>query len=126
MAIPESFVLTAGALHQAKFMLSGLIVDEKKMLENLNLTKGLIVAEAVMMGMAPFIGRQEAHDVVYDACREVNEKGGTLAEALQKIPEVTKNFTKEKIEELTNPINYLGMAPQMADKAVAHSRSLKF
>jgi 3-carboxy-cis,cis-muconate cycloisomerase len=126
MAIPESFVLAAGALHQAKFMLSGLIVDEKKMLENLNLTKGLIVAEAVMMGMAPFIGRQQAHDVVYDACREVNEKGGTLSDALQKIPEVTKSFSKEKIEELTNPINYLGMAPQMVDKAVSHSRSLKF
>ena len=126
IAIPESFVLTAGALHQAKFMLGGLIVDEKKMLENLNLTKGLIVAEAVMMGMAPFIGRQQAHDVVYDACREVNEKGGTLFEALQKIPEVAKNFTKERIEELTNPINYLGMCPQMVDKAVANSRSLKF
>lgn len=126
IAIPESFVLTAGALHQAKFMLGGLIVDEKKMLENLNLTKGLIVAEAVMMGMAPFIGRQQAHDVVYDACREVNEKGGTLSEALQKIPEVAKNFTKERIEELTNPINYLGMCPQMVDKAVANSRSLKF
>lgn len=125
IAIPESFVLTAGALHQAKFMLGGLIVDEKKMLENLNLSKGLIVAEAVMMGMAPFIGRQQAHDVVYDACREVNEKGGTLSEALQKIPEVTKNFTKERIEELTNPINYLGMCPQMVDKAVANSRSLK-
>src|SRR6195952_612808 len=49
MAIPESFVLTAGALHQAKFALGGLIVDEKKMAENLGMSKGLIVAEAVMM-----------------------------------------------------------------------------
>jgi 3-carboxy-cis,cis-muconate cycloisomerase len=125
IAIPESFVLTAGALFQAKFMLGGLIVDEKKMLENLNISKGLIVAEAVMMGMAPHIGRQQAHDVVYDACRDVNENGGNLSQALQKIPEVTAHFSPEEINRLTNPINYLGMAPQMVDKAVAHSLSIK-
>src|SRR5436853_677506 len=82
MALPESFVLTAGALHQAKFALSGLIVDEKKMAENLDISRGLIVAEAVMMGLAPDLGRQEAHDVVYDACRVANDKGMTLADAL--------------------------------------------
>ena len=53
MAIPESFVLTAGALHQAKFALAGLIVDEKRMADNLDISRGLIVAEAVMMGLAP-------------------------------------------------------------------------
>jgi 3-carboxy-cis,cis-muconate cycloisomerase len=123
IAIPESFVLTAGALHQAKFMLGGLIVDEKKMLQNLNISKGLIVAEAVMMGMAPHIGRQQAHDVVYDACRDVNENGGTLAEALSKISAVTEQFSKEKIDYLTNPINYLGMAPEMVDRAVQISKA---
>ena len=75
MAIPESFVLTAGALHQAKFALGGLIVDEKKMAENLDISRGLIVAEAVMMGLAPDLGRQEAHDVVYDACRARQREG---------------------------------------------------
>src|SRR6202012_5685433 len=63
MAIPESFVLTAGALHQAKFALGGLIIDKARMAENLGMSKGLIVAEAVMMQMAPFIGRQQAHDI---------------------------------------------------------------
>src|SRR5215211_4374908 len=58
IAIPESFVLTAGALNQAKFALGGLIVDEKQMAKNLDLSRGLIVAEAVMMGLAPQIGRQ--------------------------------------------------------------------
>ncbi len=48
---------------------AGLIVDENKMAENLDISRGLIVAEAVMMGLAPQIGRQQAHDVVYDCCR---------------------------------------------------------
>lgn len=78
MAIPESFVLTAGTLHQAKFALAGLVVDERKMNDNLAVSRSLIVAEAVMMGRAPQIGRQEAHDVVYDACRQANDRGSAL------------------------------------------------
>ena len=124
IAIPESFILTAGALHQAKFALGGLIVDATQMRRNLGISKGLIVAEAVMMGMAPFIGRQQAHDLVYDACRMVNEKGGTLADALAAIPEVTRHFDRPAIDILTDPVNYLGLAPQMVDRAIALSRAL--
>ncbi|SAK71515.1 3-carboxy-cis,cis-muconate cycloisomerase [Caballeronia hypogeia] len=124
VAIPESFVLTAGALHQAKFALGGLIVDEARMKHNLGISKGLIVAEAVMMGMAPYTGRQQAHDIVYDACRTVNEHGGTLAEALAALPEVTKHFDRAAIDRLTDPANYLGLAPQMVDRAVALSSEI--
>lgn len=124
IAIPESFILSAGALHQAKFALGGLVVDTERMKVNLGISKGLIVAEAVMMGMAPHIGRQQAHDVVYDACRTVNEKGGTLADALMALPEVTQHFDRAAIERLTDPVNYLGLAPQMVDRAVELSRSL--
>lgn len=119
IAIPESFVLTAGALNQAKFALGGLIVDEKQMAKNLDLSRGLIVAEAVMMGLAPQIGRQQAHDVVYDACRVVNERGGSLAEALQADPEISGRIDQATIERLTDPGNYLGQAPQMVDRVLA-------
>jgi 3-carboxy-cis,cis-muconate cycloisomerase len=123
IAIPESFVLTAGALHQAKFALGGLVVDTDRMKHNLGISKGLIVAEAVMMGMAPFIGRQQAHDLVYDACRVVNEHGGTLAEALAAMPAVTQHFDRAAIDRLTDPANYLGLAPQMVDRAIERSRA---
>src|SRR5215468_351382 len=122
MAIPESFVLTAGALHQAKFALGGLIVDTNKMAGNLDISRGLIVAEAVMMGLAPAIGRQEAHDVVYDACRTVNEHGGTLAEALAALPAVTAHVDRPAIERLTAPKNYLGLAPEMVDRVLASTK----
>lgn len=118
MAVPESFVLTAGALHQAKFALGGLIVDEKRMADNLDISRGLIVAEAVMMGLAPQMGRQKAHDVVYDACRFVNEKGGTLAEALGANPEVSGRIDRATIDRLTSPKNYLGLAPAMVDRVL--------
>jgi 3-carboxy-cis,cis-muconate cycloisomerase len=122
IALPESFVLTAGALHQAKFVLGGLIVDERRMRANLDMTAGLIVAEAVMMGLAPHLGRNEAHDVVYAACRIVNERGGRLADVLAGMPEVAGRLDRAAIERLTDPANYLGMAPQMVDRVLAGRR----
>lgn len=118
IALPEAFILSAGALHQAKFMLAGLIVDEARMRKNLDMTHGLIVAEAVMMGLAPHLGRNEAHDIVYDACRAVAEKGGSLADALAKVPEVSKHLDKAALEKLTDPSNYLGAAQEMVDRVV--------
>ena len=124
VALPESFILTAGALHQAKFALGGLVVDEQRMRHNLGITKGLIVAEAVMMGLAPALGRQQAHDVVYDACRAVNDGGGTLAQALAALEVVTAHFSPAEIDRLTDPSNYLGLAPQMVDRAIALSETV--
>jgi 3-carboxy-cis,cis-muconate cycloisomerase len=119
IAIPESFLLTAGALHQAKFALAGLIVDEEQMAKNLKLSRGLIVAEAVMMELAPHIGRQQAHDVVYDACRIANEKGGSLSEALLANAEISDRIDPATIDRLTAPGKYLGQAPQMVDRVLA-------
>jgi 3-carboxy-cis,cis-muconate cycloisomerase len=119
VALPQSFILAEGALHQALFMLGGLIVDEQRMRRNLDMTAGLIVAEAVMMGLAPHLGRNEAHDVVYAACRTASESGDRLADVLAAIPEVVRCLDREAIERLTDPANYLGMAPAMVDRVVA-------
>ena len=118
-AIPESFILTAGALHQACFMLAGLEVDTARMAQNLDLSGGLIVAEAVMMGMAPYLGRQVAHDVVYDACRLAARDRRLLADVLKENPVVSGKLTSRQIESLCDPANYLGSAPQMVDRTRA-------
>jgi 3-carboxy-cis,cis-muconate cycloisomerase len=122
LALPESFVLAAGALHQAKFMLGGLVVDEARMRKNLGMTSGLIVAEAVMMGLAPHLGRNAAHDVVYAACRIVERDGGRLAEVLARMPEVSGRLDRAALERLTDPANYLGLAREMVDRVVGGRR----
>ena len=71
------------------------------------------------MALAPHTGRQQAHDLVYAACRVVNEQGGTLAEALAAVPEVAAHFDRAAIDRLTDPANYLGSAPQMVDRVLA-------
>lgn len=119
IAIPEAFMLTAGALHQANFLMSGLEVYPDRMLQNLALTRGTIVSEAVMMGLAEFIGRQEAHDVVYDACRVVNTKGGRLADVLKNTPAVASRIPADTIESLCDPANYIGQCGEMVDRVLA-------
>jgi 3-carboxy-cis,cis-muconate cycloisomerase len=91
------------------------------MAENLSLSQGLIVDEAVMMGLAPTIGRQAAHDAVYDACRPANAKGLTLADALSSDYRVSTRIDRATIDRLTSPENYLGLAPLMADRVLAVS-----
>ena len=118
-AIPESFILTAGALNQAKFMLAGLEVDTVRMAHNLDMSGGLIVAEAVMMGMAPHLGRQVAHDVVYDACRVAAQHKRKLADVLKEDATVSAKLTAQQIEALCDPANYLGSAPRMVDRTRA-------
>jgi len=125
IAIPEAFALSAASLGQAKFMLAGLEVRPERMLKNLNMTQGLIVAEAVMMGLAPALGRQLAHDVVYAACRVANDENISLLDALVAQGEVTERLDLAELQRLTDPCNYLGLAPQMVDRALAREGSVK-
>src|SRR3954451_3591898 len=118
MAIPESFILTAGSLAQAKFMLEDLVVDESRMRSNLDLSQGLIVAEAVMMGVAPHLGRQQAHDVVYEACRDALAQGRSLFDVLKANPKIAAALPEDRLHALCDPVNYLGSAPRMVDAIV--------
>jgi 3-carboxy-cis,cis-muconate cycloisomerase len=118
VAIPESFLAASGALRQSRFMLEGLIVDAGRMRRNLDLTGGLIVAEAVMMALAQHTGRGAAHDLVYGACRAALDKGTTLLVELERHPEVTRHLDARRLAELTDPVNYLGSAPAMIDRVL--------
>jgi len=117
-AVPESFALASGALAQASFMLSGLEVHPDRMRDNLAVSRGLIVAEAVMMALAPITGRQAAHDLVYAACREAVETGRTLFDVLARVQDVATPLGLERLRELTEPANYLGSAREMVDRVV--------
>ncbi len=122
VSLPESFLLTASSLANAKFMLAGLVVHERRMLDNLDLTHGLIVAEAVMMAAAPKLGRQKAHDVVYDACRKAIEGGGQLADILADVPEIAAALGgKDAIRRHCDPANYLGLCGPMVDRVLDFS-----
>lgn len=118
IAVPQSLIAAAGALHQAGFMLAGLVVAPDRMHRNLELTGGLIVAEAVMMALAPHFGRDKAHDTVYAACRAALEEKTTLIEQLRQRVEVTAHLDDDTLSRLVDPANYVGSAPLMVDRVL--------
>jgi 3-carboxy-cis,cis-muconate cycloisomerase len=118
-ALPECFVVTAGALHHARTLLSGLEVDPARMRSNLDLTGGMIVAEAVMMALAPVIGREEAHHRVYKCCRRSLEEGISFLDALQEDPVIAPATTLNELTRLTDPANYMGMGPALVKRFLA-------
>jgi 3-carboxy-cis,cis-muconate cycloisomerase len=119
IALPEIFLLAAGALSQARHMVAGLEVDAKRMRANLDVTNGLIVSEAVMMGLAPYLGRKRAHDLVYDICRKVTETGRPLLELLSESAEISRHLDKAALGKLLDPANYLGLSGTMVDRVLS-------
>jgi 3-carboxy-cis,cis-muconate cycloisomerase len=123
LALPQAFVLTHGALAHARTIAEGLVVDAARMRRNLDLTGGLIVAEAVMMGLAPHLGRGEAHHVVADACAAALQEGIPLAATLARSQRVTERLEAPAIARLTDPANYLGAAGAFVDRVIKAART---
>jgi 3-carboxy-cis,cis-muconate cycloisomerase len=122
LALPQAFALSAGALHHARALLEGLAVDPARMRRNLDATQGMITAEAVMMALAPALGREEAHHLVAAACREALETGAHLLDVLRAEPRVTAHLSRARLEALLDPENYTGLAGAFVDRVVAQSR----
>jgi len=119
IVLPEAFCLTAGALKQTLFVLQGLEVDAAKMRANIDLTHGLVMSEAVMMGLGRHIGREHAHHVVYDICREAIRKNTPLLDLLAAHPEINRHLDRAALAKLCDPANYLGQAGVMVDRVLA-------
>ena len=79
----------------------------------------MIVAEAVMMALAPAVGRQAAHHLVAEACRRAVERGAHLGEVLAADPEVTAHLAPERLRALLDPENYTGLAGAFVDRVLA-------
>jgi 3-carboxy-cis,cis-muconate cycloisomerase len=118
IVLPEAFCLLAGALAQSRFVVEGLEVDAKRMRANLDMTHGLVVSEAVMMGLAPYIGREYAHDLVYDICREAIKQERPLLDLLTENKEITRHVTRDQLTQICDPVNYLGQSGVMVDRVL--------
>jgi 3-carboxy-cis,cis-muconate cycloisomerase len=123
VAIPEAFVLTVGALHQTNFALSGLVVNTDAMKRNLASTRGLIVGEAVMMALGARVGRQQAHDLVYEACKEAIESDTSLLDSLKGRTGISTHLSHKELERLCDPERYLGASHLMVDNVLRAAKS---
>jgi len=123
IVLPEAFCLLSGALKQARFVLEGLEVDAQRMREVLDMTNGLVVSEAVMMGLGPYLGREYAHDLVYEICREAIARKRPLLDLLAENKEITKHLSRAELAKLCDPANYLGQCGVMVDRVLESVRA---
>jgi 3-carboxy-cis,cis-muconate cycloisomerase len=119
IVLPEAFCLIAGALKQSRAIVEGLEVDAAAMMRNIEMTGGLVMSEAVMMGLGPYIGREYAHDLVYDLCRESLAKKTPLIDLLVAHPEIARHVGRAELERMLAPANYLGQSGVMVDRVLA-------
>jgi 3-carboxy-cis,cis-muconate cycloisomerase len=118
IVLPEAFCLMAGALKQARSVVEGLEVDPEAMRRNIDLTGGLVMSEAVMMGLGPYLGREYAHDLVYDLCREAVTQRRSLLDLLTENGEISKHLDRDALAKLLDPANYLGQSGVMVDRVL--------
>jgi 3-carboxy-cis,cis-muconate cycloisomerase len=118
IVLPEIFMLAAGALKQTRIILEGIEVNAKKMRENLDISNGLIMSEAVMMGLGKAMGRDTAHHLVSDIAKEAAKTGRPLIDLLAADKEIAQHADRKKLEKLMDPANYLGVAGEMVDRVL--------
>jgi 3-carboxy-cis,cis-muconate cycloisomerase len=104
-------------------IMRGLKLDPKRMRANLDLGGGLIMAEAVMLDLGAALGRQHAHDVVYDSAMAAAEQGVSFGGLLTADPRVTAHMTPAAIQKLLDPTAYTGLCAQMARDGAARARA---
>jgi adenylosuccinate lyase len=112
------------ALARLVEVLQGLRLDPLRMRRNLDLGGGLIMAEAVMLNLGAKIGRQHAHDVVYDAAQAAVVEGRPFAELLAADPRVATHLDRDAIAALLDPTVYTGLCAEMARDAAARARAM--
>jgi len=89
------------------------------MRRNIDMTHGLVMSEAVMMGLGPHIGRETAHDLVYDICRQALASKRPLLDLLCENAQITQHVSREQLAAMCDPANYLGQSGVMVDRVLA-------
>ena len=117
-------IATGDALSRLREIVRGLRLDPERMRRNLNLGGGLIMAEAVMLKLGAVLGRQHAHDVVYDAAQAAFVEDRTFAAVLAADPRVSAHLSASAIDKLLDPVAYTGLCAEMAKQAVARVRTI--
>jgi 3-carboxy-cis,cis-muconate cycloisomerase len=123
--LPEIVCLTAGAMHQLATVVPRLEIDVKRMRENLDLTKGLIFAEAITVALGETINRSQARELIDAASeRAINEKR-RLRDVINDDPKIAQHLSAEHLDNLFDPRNYTGTSSEFIDAVIEKYKSQK-
>jgi len=117
--LPTLQLVTSGALSAISEIAEGLEVDAARMRANLDMTQGLVMAEAVSMALAEKVGKGEAHHIVEAASRRAIETRQHLRSVLADDTRVTTHIDTGTLESLFDPMAYQGVAQTLIDRLLA-------
>ncbi len=118
-AVPEVVILVGTSSAKAKNVFANLTVNAAKMRENLDIQRGLMQSEGIMLALGKKIGKQTAHSIVYQICMDTFEQHADFCEMLLKNDIVAKNMTHEEIQKILDPEGYTGHAGEIVDRVLA-------
>src|SRR5437773_642915 len=123
-AIVQACELTGDVLARMIALFAGLQVFAERMRANVDLSGGLIMAEALMLELGRQIGRQRAHDAVYDAAQASVTRSRPFRETLAEEPHVSAGLTPAQVDALLDPARYTGLCRQFAERGAAMAREI--
>ena len=109
---------THAAVKKMVVCTGGLTVKADNMRRNLDVTGGLMLSEAVMMALAPVLGRQEAHEIVYQAAQQAAVDRRPMKDALMAVSEITDNLSEADIDAVLDPAADTGLCAQFVDRVL--------
>jgi len=119
VTFPTSFILLDFMLKQMNHVLSGLEFNYDNIKKNLALTRGMNMAEHVMMGLVKKgVGRQEAHELLRQAAIKTDKENKMYKEVLLDNETIKKNFTEEELDWYLDPNNYIGTAVEQVENVI--------
>ena len=122
--LPEICCVVSGALVQALNIAQGLEVDRERMARNLDLTHGLVLAEAVSIVLAQRVGRETAHHLLEQCCKRAVAQQRHLRAVLGDEPQITAHLSADELDRLLDPAHYLGQATTWVERARAEHFAL--
>jgi adenylosuccinate lyase len=122
-ALPEACLMTGAILEKMRDILAGLEVHPDRMRRNLDTLGGFLMSERVMFALAEPLGKQTAHEAVYDAAMRGITEGITFEQALTESPQVQHAIGTQALRALLDPTTYVGLAPQIVDRVLGEARA---
>jgi 3-carboxy-cis,cis-muconate cycloisomerase len=116
--LPEIVSLCAAALGQLRSLIDGLQVDTERMRRNIDASRGMVMAESVALALATSLGRAQAHQLVEAACHKAYAQHIDLLTVLQAEPQVLGVLSKQRLEQLFDPLSYVGEAGASVDRVL--------
>lgn len=118
--LPHTFVLLDEMFYKMEQVFGGLTVNRAKMVKNIDSSKGLVMAESLMMRMTEKgIGRQDAHEIIRESSMIAEDEDRQLRDVILERSDLRDLMTEDEIRDAMDPVNYTGSSKEIVDKMVS-------